>query len=272
MNRTVITPPRQIDLPRWSEVWDGRDVVYQFGKRDVLLRYRQTAVGVAWVLLQPLASAGIFSIIFGTVAKLPSGGVPYFLFSYVGMLAWTLFSQVIVRASGSLVANQALVSKVFFPRVLVPFSTVLSVLLDFVVALVLGVVLLVVYRVNPGWPVVLLPIWVLALLVGGLGIGVGASAITVRYRDVSYVLPWLLQILLYASPIAYSLSAVPKHLSWLFMINPLSWQLECFRWSLLGTPRPPVWQIGGSMGVSAGVFFLGLLLFQSHERTFADVI
>jgi lipopolysaccharide transport system permease protein len=272
VTRTVITPPGRFGLPHWRELWDGRDVVYQFGKRDVLLRYRQTAVGVAWVLLQPLASAGIFSIIFGNVAKLPSGGVPYFLFSYISMLAWTLFSQLVGRSAGSLVANQALVSKVFFPRVLVPFSTALSVLLDFAVALVLGVVLLVVYRVNPGWPVLLLPLWVLILLVGGLGIGAGASAITVRYRDVNYVLPWVLQVLLYASPVAYSLSAVPANLKWLFTINPLSWQLECFRWSLLGTPRPPLWQIGGSVGVAAAVFFVGLLVFQSHERTFADVI
>jgi lipopolysaccharide transport system permease protein len=246
--------------------------MYRFGQRDVLLRYRQTVIGVAWVILQPLAAAGIFSIIFGSVAKLPSGGIPYFLFSYISMLAWTFFSGVVGRSAPSLVANQALVSKVFFPRMLVPMSTTLSVILDFLVGLALGVGLLVIYRVNPGWPVLLVPIWLVLMLLLGLGIGLGASAIMVKYRDVGYVLPWLLQIGLYASPIAYSLDAVPANLSWMFTINPLSWILEGFRWSLLGTAAPPLWQLAGAVVVSAFVFFAGLLVFQRHERQFADLI
>lgn len=272
MNRIVITPPGRLSLPRWRELWEAREVMYRFGQRDVLLRYRQTVIGVAWVILQPLAAAGIFSIIFGSVAKLPSGGIPYFLFSYISMLAWTFFSGVVGRSAPSLVANQALVSKVFFPRMLVPMSTTLSVILDFLVGLALGVGLLVIYRVNPGWPVLLVPIWLVLMLLLGLGIGLGASAIMVKYRDVGYVLPWLLQIGLYASPIAYSLDAVPANLSWMFTINPLSWILEGFRWSLLGTAAPPLWQLGGAVVVSGFVFFAGLLVFQRHERQFADLI
>ena len=136
----------------------------RFGQRDIVLRYRQTFIGVAWVLIQPLASAGIFAIVFGAVAQLPSGGVPYFLFSFMSMLVWTLFSSTLSRAASSLVANQALVSKVFFPRMLVPLSTAASTLLDFAVAIGLGVVLLFVYGVNPGWPVLLVPVWVLVFL------------------------------------------------------------------------------------------------------------
>lgn len=272
MNRTVITPPGRLNLPHWRELWEAREVAYRFGQRDVVLRYRQTAVGVAWVLLQPLASAGIFSVIFGNVAKLPSDGVPYFLFSFISMLAWTLFNGVVSRSSSSVVGNQALVSKVFFPRMLVPLSTLFSVLLDFAVAFVLGIVLLVVYRVNPGWPVLLVPVWTLLVLSFGTGIGLAASAIMVKYRDVAYVLPWLLQVGLYATPVAYSLTAVPGRYHWLFLANPMSWLMECFRWSMLGTAMPPLWQILGAVGAGVLVLFGGVLVFQSRERVFADLI
>ncbi|SDC90015.1 lipopolysaccharide transport system permease protein [Sanguibacter gelidistatuariae] len=268
----VITPPRRFSLPRLSELWEAREVLYQFGQRDIILRYRQTAIGVAWVLLQPIAAAGIFSIVFGRVAKLDSGGVPYFIFSYMGMLAWNLFAGVVTRAAPSLVSNQALVSKVFFPRMLVPLSTTLSVMLDFVVALGLGVVLLVVYGINPGWPALLLPVWAVLMVLLGAGAGLAASAIMVKYRDVAYIVPWLVQVMLFASPVAYSLDSVPKNLQGLYAANPLTWILEEFRWSLLGSAAPPTWQIGASVVVSLGVFVVGALIFQQFEREFADVI
>ncbi len=272
MTRVIVKPPSRLNLPHWRELWEAREVVYRFGLRDIVLRYRQTALGVAWVVLQPLASAGIFSIVFGSVAKLPSGGVPYFLFSFAGMLAWNVFNGVIGRASGSLVANQSLVSKVFFPRLLVPLSTVISVLIDFAVAFVMFIVLLFIFRVNPGWPILLMPIWLAITVLFSSGIAVAAAAVTVKYRDVSYLLPWVLQILLYATPIAYSLAAVPKRLLWLFDLNPLTWLLETVRWSTLGQPIPPVWQLI-ALPVSAIVVFLGgVLIFQRYERSFADFI
>jgi len=269
---TVITPPGRFSLPRWSELWEAREVAYRFAQRDILLRYRQTAVGVAWVVLQPLASAGIFSIVFGQVANLSSDGVPYFVFSYMGMLAWNLFNSVLGRAAPSLVSNQALVSKVFFPRMIVPLSSAASVLLDFLVSLVLGVILLVVYGINPGWPILLVPVWVVLVLLLASGLGLIASALQVKYRDVGYVLPWLTQILLYASPVAYAISAVPDNLRALFNANPLTWMLGMFRWSLLGLDRPPLWQIGGFAAAAGIVFYVGALFFQSWERNFADVI
>jgi len=272
MQPVVITPPGRLGLPSARELWRAREVLYRFGQRDVLLRYRQTAVGVLWVFLQPLASAGAFSLVFGSVADLPSDGVPYFLFSYAGMLAWNVFSQVIARSAPSLVANQALVSKVFFPRMLVPLSTTLAVLLDFAVALGLGAVLLVVYGVNPGWPVLLLPVWLLLLVAVASGIGLAASAVQVRYRDIGYLLPWVMQIALYASPVAYSLSAVPERLRWVYQANPVTWYLEEFRWALLGVDAPPWWMVVGSVVVSGLVLLGGVLVFQKHERTFADVI
>ncbi|WP_245581195.1 ABC transporter permease [Propionicicella superfundia] len=268
----VITPPGRLNLPRWRELWDAREVAYRFGQRDVILRYRQTAVGIVWVLLQPLVAAGIFSIVFGNLAGLPTDGVPYFLFSYIGMLAWNLFNGLVSRASGSLVANQALVAKVFFPRMLVPISSLFAVLLDFGVALVLGVVLLVVYGVNPGWGVLLMPVWLVCLLMFALGISLAASAWMVKYRDVTYVIPWLLQVGLYATPIAYSLSAVPEAFRWLFYANPLAWLVELFRASMLGTTPSEAWLAPAAVAASVVVLFLGVLVFQSREREFADLI
>ena len=272
MTKIVITPPRRFSLPNFPELWEGRDVFMRFGMRDVTLRYRQTALGVAWVVLQPLLSAGVFSIVFGQVANLPSDGVPYFIFSFVGMLAWNLFNGVVGRSSSSLVSNQALVSKVFFPRMLVPLAALLSVLLDFMVALALLVVLLFLYGINPGWGVLLLPIWVLMTLALSMGVGLICSALMVKYRDVQYVVPFALQILLYASPIAYSMTAVPANLQLLYNLNPLTWILQEFRWALLAQPAPPAWQIVGSIIVPIGVFLLGAVGFQQFERGFADVI
>lgn len=269
---TVITPPGRFPLPGWRELWEAREVALRFGQRDVVLRYRQTAIGVAWVLIQPLAAAGIFSIVFGSVAGLPTGGIPYFLFSFISMLAWTLFASIVNRASPSLVANQALVSKVFFPRMLVPISTTMSALLDFAVGLSLGLVLLVAYGVNPGWGVLLLPVWVLLMALLGLGVGLACSAWMVRYRDIAYVLPWILQVALFATPVAYALDAVPGDLQPWFAANPLTWLMELFRFSLLGTALPPTWQVIGAVVVSLGVLLLGAIVFQRNERTFADLI
>lgn len=268
----VITPPGRLGLPRWSEVWGAREVLYRFAQRDVLLRYRQTVVGVAWVVLQPLASAGIFALVFGTVAELPSQGVPYFLFSFAGMLAWNLFNQVVGRAAPSLVANQALVSKVYFPRLLVPLSSAVAVLLDFLIAFVLGVALLFLYGVNPGWPVLLLPVWTVLLCACAVGVGLAASSMQVKYRDVGYALPWVMQLILYGSPVAYALDAVPASVRPFFEANPMTWFLEAFRWSFLGLGAPEVWQVVGMVAVSAVVLMGGLLVFQKNERLFADVI
>ncbi|MEO7123340.1 MAG: ABC transporter permease [Lacisediminihabitans sp.] len=272
MTRTIIRPPGRFNLPPLHELWRAREVMYRFGIRDLVLRYRQTAVGIAWVVLQPLVSAGIFAIVFGQVAKLPSGGVPYFLFSFVGMLAWNVFNSIVSRASNSLVANQALVSKVFFPRLMVPLSSVISVLIDFAVSLVLLVLLLFIYRVNPGWWILLTPVWLVCTILFAAGIAVAASAITVKYRDVTYLLPWVLQILLYATPIAYSLSAVPSRLQWLFQLNPLTWLMEIVRWTILNQPAPPVWELFALPVCSMVVFIGGVLIFQRFERGFADFI
>ncbi len=268
----VITPPGRLPLPGWRELWEAREVFLRFGTRDLKLRYRQTALGVVWVVIQPLLSAGIFSIVFGQIADLGSDGVPYFVFSFAGMLCWTLFNGIVSRAAPSLVNNQALVSKVFFPRMLVPLSSVLSVLVDFLVASALMVVLLVVYGITPGWALLTLPVWIGLVILLASGIGLLCSALMVQFRDVAYVVPFALQTLLYASPLAYSLNEVSGSIRWLFDLNPLTWLLEGFRWAVLDLAQPPVWQLVAAVLVSVVVFIGGALVFSKMERGFADVI
>ncbi|SMF26368.1 lipopolysaccharide transport system permease protein [Cellulosimicrobium cellulans J34] len=272
LRTTVITPPGRLNLPSWREVWGAREVAVRLAQRDLIVRYRQTVLGITWVLLQPLVSAGIFTIVFGQIADLSSGETPYFLFTLAGMLAWNLFNGSLGRASSSMVGNSSLVQKVFFPRLLVPLSSVASVVVDFLVGLALAVVLLFVYGINPGWPILLLPVWVLLIVMIGCGLGLASAAYMVKYRDVGYVLPWLVQSLLYASPVAYSLSEVPDRLRWLFEINPITWFLEAFRWSLVGTESPVGWQVLALVVGAPLILFLGILVFQSNEREFADFI
>ncbi len=272
VERTVITPPGRLNLPPWRELWRAREVAVRLAQRDIIVRYRQTIFGFTWVILQPLVTAGIFTIVFGVIAGLSTGGVPTFVFTLSAMLAWNLFNGALGRASSSMVSNQSLVQKVFFPRLLVPISSLASIVVDFLVAFVLLVILLFVFGINPGWAVLLTPVWVVLILMLGVGFGLMAAAYLVKYRDVGYVLPWFLQVLMYASPLAYALSAVPENLRWLFEINPVTWFLEVFRWSTLGTALPPTWQIIAIIVAAPLVLFLGMLVFQKNEREFADYI
>jgi lipopolysaccharide transport system permease protein len=266
--------PRKGWLPAHPrELWGFRELLLRFAARDITLRYRQTALGVIWVVLQPLLAAGILAFVFGRVANLPApAGIPYFVFSLAGMTAWNAFSNTLTRAGGVLVGNAQLVQKVFFPRLLLPLSTVISTLLDVAVSLVLAGVLMAIYRVGPGPAILLLPVWLLLVLMLGLGLGLGAGALMVRYRDVQYVLPVAVQFLLYASPVAYSLAAVPASARWLFDLNPLTGLLEGFRWSLIDTAAPSTPLTAYAIGASLVVLVVGLAMFNRMERQFADVI
>jgi len=254
------------------ELWQFRDLLVTLAQRDVKLRYRQTALGALWVLLQPLMAAGIFSFVFGKVAKLPSDGLPYFVFSYAGLLGWNAFSSTLTKASGCLLQNANLVSKVYFPRLVLPLSVVFSTLIDFAVALGLMAVLMAVYHVVPTAALLLLPVWLALIVLLAVGVGLYAAALTVTYRDVQYVLPVVTQFLLYASPVAYAVSAVPAHLRLVYFVNPLSGLLEAFRWSLLGTGHLDARIVAYSVAVTMLVFVGGALSFKKMERKFADVI
>jgi lipopolysaccharide transport system permease protein len=254
------------------EVWQFRDLLFTLAGRDLKLRYKQTALGVIWVILQPLMAAGVFSFVFGKVAKLPSDGVPYLLFSFAGLLGWNLFANTLTRSSGCLIGNAQLISKVFFPRLVLPLSTVPSTLVDFAVAAGLMVIMMIVYGVAPGWALLLTPIWLGLLLAIALGIGLCAAALTVSYRDVQYILPVFLQILLYASPVAYSVSAVPQNLRVFYYMNPLTGPLEALRSSILGRPLPGWPMLAGAGAAAVVLMVMGMAGFKRMERKFADVI
>lgn len=255
-----------------AETWQARDLLYTFADRDLRLRYRQTALGVVWVVLQPLIAAGIFSFVFGTVAHLSSGGKPYLLFTFAALTGWNLFSGILTRASGCLVGNANLVSRVFFPRLILPLSVVPAALVDFAVSLAMYAVLLAVYGVAPTAALATLPLWLLLLGAGAFGAGLVAASLMVRYRDVQYVLPVAVQLLLYASPVAYAASRVPERWHSLYFLNPLAAVIEGLRWSLLGTDAPPAGAVAWSAATAVLAIAAGVLVFRRMERGFADVI
>ncbi len=255
-----------------AETWAARDLLYTFADRDIRLRYRQTVLGVVWVVLQPLIAAGIFTFVFGTVAHLSSDGKPYMVFAFGALTGWNFFSGILTRASGCLVGNANLVSRVFFPRLILPLSVIPAALLDFIVALGMFAALLVVYGVAPTAALVTLPFWMLLLGAGALGAGLVAAALMVRYRDVQYVLPVAVQLLLYASPVAYAASRVPDNWRALYYLNPLVAAIEGLRWSLLGTEPPSGGAVAWSVAAAALAMITGVMVFRRMERGFADVI
>ena len=282
----IIRPSRGWQALDLRQVWQFRDLLSTLAQRDVKLRYRQTALGAIWVILQPLIAAGIFSFVFGTVAGLPSGGVPPIVFAYAGLLCWNLFSSTLSKSSNVLVANTQLVSKVYFPRLVLPISTVYSSLIDFAVACGMMIVLMVIYGVVPGWGLLLLPVWVAFTLVFSVGCGLFLSALMVSYRDVQYIVPVAINFLLYASPVAYSLATAlekingsakisPELSVWAgraFMANPMTGFLEAFRWSLSSGPVPLWGAVIYSVFCSVAVFVAGAFAFKRMEKRFADVI
>jgi lipopolysaccharide transport system permease protein len=255
-----------------AELWEAREVLYRFGARDVTLRYRQTLLGVVWVVLQPLLYALVLVLVFDKVAKVSYNGAPPLIFTFVGLTAWNLFNGVITRAQGSLISNRDLVSKVFFPRMLVPLAVVYSALVDFAVSVAFLVVLFFCFGFNPGWGALLVPVWAVLIMLLSSGLGLVTSALTVRYRDVNYFVPFFLQFLLFASPIAYSITNVPAKYRFIYDLNPLTWILQEFQWSLARQPLPYTWEIVLSVVVSVAVFLGSAVIFEQMERGFADVI
>ncbi len=259
-------------VARLSELLEQRELLLFLAWRDVQVRYRQTALGVAWALLQPLLSMLAFSVFFGGLARIPSDGLPYPLFAYCGLLPWQLFAFALNSSAASLTANERLVTKVYFPRLVLPLSSVLAGLVDFGIAFLLLLPIMVFYGVRPGPALLALPLLLLLALVTAVAVGLGLGALNVRYRDVRHALPFLTQLWLFLTPIAYPASLVPERWRPLLGLNPMAGVVEGFRWALLGLPQPP----GALLLVSAVVALLGLLAallyFLRVERDFADVI
>ncbi|MDQ1358464.1 MAG: lipopolysaccharide transport system permease protein [Acidimicrobiaceae bacterium] len=260
---------RSLDL---REVWRYRGLLGAMTRRDITLRYRQTALGVIWVVLQPLLAAGIFTFVFGSIAKFSSDGVPYVIFAYTGLLGYNAFSNSLASMSTCLVANGALVSKVYFPRLILPLSQIGSKLVDFGVAFALYLILNVTFHVGFHLSLLTLPAWMLLAYGSALGLGLLTSALNVSYRDVGFIVPVALPLLLYLAPVAYGTQVVPKRLRGAYGINPLVGIINGFRWCLLGRGS-----LSAGSTIYAAVFtvvvvVLGVLYFRSHERRFPDVI
>jgi len=265
-------PGPLIDVP---ELLRFRDLLWTLAERDLKVRYKQTALGVIWVVLQPLMAALIFAFVFGVVAGLPSDGKPYLVFAFAGMTAWNTFANVLNRVSGSLLANGGMLTKIYFPRLILPLSSVVSALVDSSFSLVMMFVLMAIYRIWPGWGIVLLPVWLLILVVMALGLGLMTSSWMVRYRDVGHIIPVMLQLGLFISPVAWSTTNTKiseKKFLLVLRLNPLTSLLEAFRWSLFGQGAPPLSALAYSLVFALVVFWLGMMVFKQQERSFADVI
>ena len=278
-------PPYELpDLPlvtiqpgkSWSavdlrEVWRYRELLYFLTLRDIQVRYKQTLLGVSWVLLQPLLTTFVFTIFLGVLIRVPSEGTPYVLFVYVGLLPWTFFSAAILSGSNSLVSNAQLINKVYFPRLLIPVSAVAARLFDFAVAFSVLIFLMVYYRVALTWPILLLPVLVALMTLLALGVSMVTSALNVKYRDVGVLIPVLLQLWMYASPVVYPTSLVPARWQSIYRLNPLVGLIGSFRAVVLGAPID--WSaLAWSVGVIAVLLVYAAFVFRRMEARFADVV
>jgi len=255
-----------------AELWDYRELVYFFTWRDVKVRYRQTLLGASWAIIQPLFTMVIFSLFFGRLAKMPSDGIPYPLFSLAGLLPWTLFAHGMNTSAASLVENSGLIKKVYFPRLAIPVSCILSGLVDFLIAFCLLIAMMMYYSVPFTPRMLLLPAFILLAIITSLGVGLWISALNVQYRDFRYVLPFLTQLWMFATPIVYPSSLLKEPWLTLYGLNPLSGVVTGFRWALLGTKTQPGPILIASTIAAIAVLLMGTYYFRKTEKTFADRI
>ncbi|HKP47416.1 MAG TPA: ABC transporter permease [Pyrinomonadaceae bacterium] len=267
-----IEPPSGWNSIGFRELWEYRELLYFLTWRDVKVRYKQTALGAAWAIIQPLFMMLVFSLFFGRLAKVPSDGIPYPIFTFCALLPWQLFAHALTESSNSLVANERLITKVYFPRLVVPIAAVLGGLVDFVVAFVILLILMFYYGIVPGWAIVTLPGFILLAILTALGVGLWLSALNVKYRDVRYTINFLIQFWLFATPVAYPSSIVPAKWRALYGLNPMAGVVEGFRWALLGKEEAPGMMLWVSVAVVAVILFGGLYYFRRMEQEFADVV
>jgi lipopolysaccharide transport system permease protein len=270
--RRIRIDSRRKWFPDLREFFRSWDLLVLLSRRQITVRYRQTVLGVAWVVITPLLSAGLFTFVFGGVANLSAGGVPYFAFSYAGLLGWNLFATTLTGASSSLTVNAPLISKIYFPRLVLPLSTLAVALIQLGISLCVMSVLLIVYGIGFSAHLLLLPVWLLLATVLGTGIGLILAAISVAYRDINQATPVLVQLFMYLTPVAYATADVPSSVRNLFLLNPMTTVIEGCRWSLLGEAYMSPWAIAYTILATIGSLIAGLLVFARLEWNFADVI
>jgi len=269
---TVIEPSKGWAPLNLDALWRYRGLLYFLTWRDIKVRYKQTALGASWAIIQPVLTMIIFTVVFGHFAKIPSDGVPYPIFSYIGLLPWTFFAYAMSQASNSLVGNANLISKVYFPRLIVPIAASLAGLVDFAIAFVVLLGMMVWYHVIPTIAVITLPLFLLLALTAALAVGIWLSALNVQYRDVRYTVPFLTQIWLYATPIAYPSSLIKGPVHVIFALNPMNGVVEGFRWAILGTGAVDGVSLALSTIVSVVALIGGLFYFRRMEQRFADIV
>jgi len=254
------------------ELWEYRELLYFLTWRDIKVRYKQTALGAAWAIIQPFFMMLVFSLFFGRLAKIPSDGIPYPIFAFCALLPWQLFAHALTESSNSLVANERLITKVYFPRLVVPIAAVLGGLVDFAVAFVILLGMMFYYGIVPTWAIVTLPAFLLLAIMTALGVGLWLSALNVQYRDVRYTINFLIQFWLFATPVAYPSSIVPESWRALYGLNPMAGVVEGFRWALLGKSNPPGALLAVSIAMVVLILVGGLYYFRRMEQQFADVV
>ena len=267
-----IEPPSGWPSLGLRELFAYRELLYFLIWRDVKVRYKQTVLGAAWAIIQPFFTMVVFSLFFGQLAKIPSEGLPYPIFSFAALVPWTFFANGLGQAANSLVGSSNLITKIYFPRLIIPTATVVSGIVDFALAFVVLLGMMLFYGIVPTTNIGWLPLLLLLALVTALGVGLWLSAMNVQFRDVRYVVPFLTQIWLFATPIAYPTSLVPEQWQWLYSLNPMVGVVEGFRWALLGTATPPGPIVGISSLAAVVIMVCGLFYFRRMEDTFADVV
>ena len=278
-SRQIVIEAGRTERHYWADVWRYRELLQMLAMRDILVRYKQTTIGVAWALIRPLLTMVAFTLVFSHLARLPSGDVPYPILVMAGLLPWQFFSSAFSESSNSLIANSNLLTKVYFPRLIVPASTVIVCLIDFLISFVIMLALMIIYRFPPAPQIFFLPLFLLLAIITALGTGVLISALNVKYRDFRYIIPFIVQFGLYASPVAFSSadiyesSRIPQVFKFIYSLNPMVGVIDGFRWSILGDNIKIYWQ-GFIISVCISIFFLvlGIWYFRRMEKSFADVV
>jgi len=268
----VIQPTKSLFHLELGALWQYRELLYFLAWRDIKARYAQTVFGIGWAIIQPLFTMVIFTVIFGKFAKMPSDGLPYPIFAYVALIPWTYFARSIERGGHSLVGEAGLVKKVYFPRLVLPISATIGGLLDFIISFGVLLGMMAWYGFSPNWGMLALPLFLLLTLITALSVSLWLSPLNTRYRDIGYVIPFLTQVWMYASPVVYPVSVVPERWRLLYSLNPMTGVIEGFRWALLGKKSPDFIIMALSTTAVLFIFLAGLVYFKRTERTFADIL
>ncbi len=268
----AIQPRKRIFQLDLSEIWRYRELLYFMAWRDIIVRYKQTAIGASWAIIQPLINMIIFTLIFGILARIPSEGVPYPVFAFAGLLPWAFFSQVLARGGNSVVGSSNLITKIYFPRLILPLASTAAPAVDFLLSFLMLLALMAWYHITPTWGLLVLPLFLGLAFMTAMAMTLWLSSLNVKYRDVGYIIPFMSQVWMYASPVAYPISVVPEKWRPFYSLNPMAGVIEGFRWALFGKESPDFMVIAISSSVVLALLVGGIVYFKRMEQTFADVI